>query len=126
MRYDGSLTREKNDASEKDDGARLRELYAASRRGGWTRQAVGAGLGLVGGGVAPVVGALLLAVAWARGGVQTNGLSLHGAGSVLLLSTIPLLLLGGHCLDLLEERTGKRARHTAAAKISSRPLQAPN
>jgi hypothetical protein len=90
----------------KEDEARLRELCAASRRDGWTWPAIGAGVGLAGGGVAPVVGALLSAGAWAGGGDQTHGLSLHGAGSVLLLAAIPLLLLGGHCLDLLEKRIG--------------------
>ncbi len=40
-------------------------------------------------------------------GDESNGLSLHGAGSLLLLSTIPLLILGGHCLDLLENCRAK-------------------
>lgn len=104
----------------REDEARLRELYAATRRGGWTWQAVGAGVGLVGGGVAPVVGALLLAVAWACGG-EAGGLSPHAAGGVLLLSTTPLLLAGAHCLDLLDERIGAsrpvtRATSDAAAR----------
>jgi hypothetical protein len=87
----------------KEDEARLKELYLASRRGGWTWQAAGALTGLAGGLIAAAVGALLSAVAWTRGN-EAGGLSLHGAGSVLLLSTIPLLAAGAHCLDLLEKR----------------------
>lgn len=102
-----------------EDEARLRGLYAASRRDGWTWQAVGAGVGVVGAGVAPCVGALLSAVAWARGS-QADGLSLDGAGSVLLLSAIPLLLLGGHCLDLLETSvsTSRRVRRVVRSNRS--------
>jgi hypothetical protein len=87
----------------KADEARLKELYLASRRAGWTWQAACAVTGLAGGMIAASIGALLSAVAWLRGD-ETSGLSLHGTGSVLLLSTIPLLVVGAHCLDLLERR----------------------
>ncbi len=99
-RVDGSVIRA-SCASAKKDETRLRELCVASRRGGWRWQAVGACLGLAGGSFAPVAGALLLAVGWALG---SGGRPLHLAGSVLLLTTIPLLLAGGHCLDLLERQ----------------------
>jgi hypothetical protein len=104
-----------------DDETRLRELYAASRRDGWTWQAAGAAFGLVSGGAVAITGALLLAVAWSIGS-KTGELSLHGVGSVLLLSTIPLLLAGGHCLDLLEKRIEKRRQTDcgAAGNIKTR------
>ena len=81
--------------------ARLRELYVWTRRGVWTWQAACAVSCLSGGILAAASGALLSAVAWARGD-ESGGLSMHGVGSVLLLSTIPLLILGAHCLDLME------------------------
>jgi hypothetical protein len=87
----------------KETEARLKELYVWSRRDGWTWQAAGAVSGLGGGILAAAVGALVSAVAWVRGD-ETGGLSLHGVGSLLLLSTIPLLILGAHCLDLLDRR----------------------
>lgn len=85
------------------DEARLKELYVEARCAGWTWQAAGAAFGLAGGTVAATLGTLLSAGAWMLGD-KSNGLSLHGAGSLLLLSTIPLLLVGGHCLDLLEKQ----------------------
>jgi hypothetical protein len=87
----------------KDSETRLKELYVWSRRRGWAWQAVVTVFGLGGGILAATIGSLLSAVAWMRG-EETGGLSLHGVGSVLLLSTIPLLILGAHCLDLLDKR----------------------
>ncbi len=101
------VDREKEELVEwKETKARLKNLYAWTRRSGWTWQAAGTVSGLGGGSLAVAVGALLSAVAWMRGD-ETGGLSLHGLGSVLLLSTIPLLLLGAHCLDLLDGRMEK-------------------
>lgn len=88
------------------DEARLKELFVAARYVEWTWRAAGAAFGLAGGTVAALLGTLLSAGAWMLGD-ESNGLSLHGVGNLLLLSTIPLLLLGGHCLDLLEKRRAK-------------------
>jgi hypothetical protein len=104
----------------KETETRLKELCLWSRRRGWTWQAIGVGSGLGGGMLAAAIGALLSAVAWVRGD-ETGGLSLHGVGSILLLSTIPLLIVGAHCLDLLDrsmEESRKEApegRGSAAA-----------
>lgn len=89
------------DLKETED--RLKELYLWTRRTGWTWRAVGAAAGLGGGILAAAVGALLSALAWAHGD-QSAGLSQHGVGSILLLSTIPLLVIGAHCLDLLDRK----------------------
>jgi hypothetical protein len=86
--------------------ARLKKLYIASRLDGWTWPAIGAVFGLAGGTAAVILGALLSAGAWTLGD-ESDGLSLHGMGNILLLSSIPLLLLGGHCLDLLDKRMVK-------------------
>jgi hypothetical protein len=91
---------------------RLKNLYVWTRSGGWTWQAVGVVTGFGGGMLVIAVGALLSAVAWMRGDA-TSGLSIHGLGSIFLLSTIPLLILGAHCLDLLDRRV-ERSREAAS------------
>jgi hypothetical protein len=93
----------------KETEARLKELYIASRRIGGTWQATGAVVGLAGGIIAAINGALLSVGAWALGD-ESNGLSIHSVGNILLLSTIPLLLAGGHFLDLLDKRMVKSGR----------------
>jgi hypothetical protein len=93
----------------KETQARLRELHLWTRRGGWAWQTAGALSCLGGGMLAAAVGALLSAVAWVRGD-EAGGISMHGVGGVLLLSTIPLLILGAHCLDLLDGRMERSRR----------------
>lgn len=58
----------------------------------------GAALGLAGGLLAGISGSAFTAASWLAGASSMAGL-LHQIGSVLLLATIPLLLLGGFCLD---------------------------
>ena len=72
----------------------------------WTWRASLAVCGLLGGVIAAIVGTLLLTVVWATGS-ESGGLSLHNIGSILLLSTIPLLIVGACCLDSLENREKK-------------------
>lgn len=97
----------------KENEARLKELYRASRHSHWTWQATGAVFCFTGVIIAALFGALLSAGAWVLGD-ETSGLSLHGVGSILLLSTIPLLLIGGCCLDFLEKRLEKNELMNAA------------
>ncbi len=101
MNRDGELLKEQT-----EDTVRLRKLYFGARQGLWTWQASGAMFGLAGGAGAAILGAALLFVAWI-GGDHSEGLSLHGLGNILLLSTIPLLILGACCLDLLEKQKEK-------------------
>src|SRR6185503_3694148 len=49
---------------------------------------------------------------------------LHGVGLTLLIIGIPLLILGGHCLDLLERRA-KRSRSQVDAPENSRTKPLP-
>src|SRR5262245_30881175 len=63
----------------------------------------GAGIGLVGCVISPLLGALLTAVSWIEGN-RGYGPLLHKVGTVLFLLTIPLLIFGGYCLDVLEKR----------------------
>ncbi|MBC7930801.1 MAG: hypothetical protein H7Z38_09600 [Rubrivivax sp.] len=80
------------------------------RRDVWTWQGTGAACGLLGGILAALTGSLMLAAAWLTGH-QDGGLSLYGIGSGLLLSMIPLLILGAHCLDLSDRRETRPQRH---------------
>lgn len=99
----------------KETERRLKNLYDWTRRGGLTWQAAGAVSCNVGGVLAGAVGTLLSAVAWALGD-ESGGLSLHNVGGVLLLSMIPLLILGAHCLDLLDRRV-ERSRQPKYARV---------
>lgn len=70
-----------------------------------------AALGLVGGPIAAAVGLLLLAINAATNFfMKANHPYLQTAGTVLLVSIIPLLLLGGYCLDKLDERITNNLR----------------
>lgn len=92
--------------------SRLKSFYVWTRRDGWTWQAVGVVACLGGVALVWVIGSLLSVIAWMRGD-ESSGLSIHGVGSILLLSIIPLLVIGAHCLDLLDKRM-ERGRRAAA------------
>jgi hypothetical protein len=47
---------------------------------------------------------------------ESSGLSLHGIGSILLLATIPLLILGACCLDLVETLEEKKKNQRSTPK----------
>jgi hypothetical protein len=79
-----------------------RNLVAKIRFSGWTWQAAGAVFGLSCGIVAPLIGSALTAISWFSG-PQWHGFSVQRYGTVLLFLTIPLLLLGAHCLDLMDK-----------------------
>src|SRR5215471_7867419 len=67
---------------------------------GWTLKSCGACLGLLGGIVAPLFGSALTAFSWLFG--DWHGLHEQRVGTVLLFLTIPLLIFGAHCLDLID------------------------
>lgn len=60
---------------------------------------LGAGLGLVGGTILPLVGIILMAIATIIGNQHSV---IFNVGSALLPTIIPLLIWGGYCLDLIE------------------------
>lgn len=66
----------------------------------------GAGIGLVGCVLTPLLGAVLTVVAWIEGN-NGYGQLLHKLGTVFFLLAIPLLIFGGYCLDVLEKRGWK-------------------
>jgi hypothetical protein len=62
----------------------------------------GAAFGVFGGLMAPIVGSVVTVVSWIADPAW-HGLSLHIVGTSLFVISFPLLLLGAHCLDLLEK-----------------------
>ena len=80
----------------------------------WAR--LGALCGLVGGCLAAIFGAILLAGAWALGGAV--GSILSNLGTAVSFLTVPLLLIGGHCLDLLSKRCRGRQARVELARLS--------
>lgn len=65
-------------------------------------QVAGAATGLIGGIGSGVLGGLLIAAGWITSNKDVQHW-LSTAGSVLLLLTIPLIILGACCLDWLEK-----------------------
>jgi hypothetical protein len=70
----------------------------------------GAVFGLLGGLVAPIAGTLFTIVSWFAEPVW-HRLSIHLAATSLFVMTIPLLLFGAHCLDLLEKERQQDRSH---------------
>ena len=84
---------------------------------GWNWRAGGAVFGLSCGIIAPLIGSVLTAIAWFTG-PEWHALHLQRDGTVLLFLTIPLLIFGAHCLDLMDKH-GK-----AAKNLSVKPFMA--
>ena len=78
-------------------------IRATVRDHGWTWKSTGACVGLLGGVIAPLVGLALTALTWLIG--DWHGFHLGRDGAVLLFLTIPLLIFGAHCLDMLDKET---------------------
>lgn len=67
----------------------------------WTSGA--AFCGLCFGIISPFIGSILTAIAWFTG-PEWHGFSIQRYGTVLLFLTIPLLIFGAHCLDLMDKQ----------------------
>ena len=87
-----------------------RQTIAETGLRGWTWRRIGAACGLGGGLACALSGSVITAATWLTGAAG-YGPILHRLGTGLLVLTIPLLLFGAHCLDLIEtqkDRTRKR------------------
>ena len=100
----------------RDNGVSSERLRGAFRDHGWTMKSTGACVGLIGGVIAPLVGLALTALAWFIG--DWHGFHLGRDGTILLFLTIPLLIFGAHCLDLLDKDT-QRARGRGSEREDS-------
>lgn len=87
----------------------LADLVALMRGHGWKWASSGVVSGLCGGMLSAILGSILTAIAWFTGPVW-HGFSLRSDGTVLLFLTIPLLIFGAHCLDLIDKRIDKTRR----------------
>lgn len=93
----------------RDNVADLSQAEGEPRNRGRNRDwcLFGAVVGLSGGLAAALIGSLLTAVAWLT--VAGAGLSYaRPLGTMLLIITIPLLISGAHCLDLMDRRKDRR------------------
>jgi len=79
-----------------------RSIISELRCHGWTLKTCSAAFGFCGGVCAGLAGCLLTAAAWFTGAVW-HGHSIERLGTILLFLTIPLFVLGAHCLDLLDK-----------------------
>ena len=98
------------------------EIESLIRKNLWTWQSVCALLGLLGGVVAPLLGAISDVISWFLITSSANSY-LHVLSIVLCAFTLPLLILGAICLDSLE---AKNARHSHTAEPTSRKLNQAN
>jgi len=74
---------------------------------GWNWKSAGAVVGLGLGILSPLAGSILTATAWLTG-PRWHGFFIQRDGTVLLFLTIPLLIFGAHCLDLMDKKIRQR------------------
>jgi hypothetical protein len=73
---------------------------------GYVWPVCGAGIGLIGGVLAPIAGAATTIFCWFDGAASTTPM-LHKIATICFYLTVPLLIFGGCCLDALEKRGWK-------------------
>jgi hypothetical protein len=79
---------------------------------GWNSKSAGAVCGLGFGIISPLVASVLTAVSWVTG-PHWHGFAIQRYGTVLFFLTVPLLIFGAHCLDLLDQED-KRAKNVTS------------
>jgi len=95
-----------SEASLRDDELTPGRIRATLRAHGWTWKSSGACVGMLGGVIAPLAGLALTVLAWFIG--DWHGFHLGRDGAALLFLTIPLLIFGAHCLDLLDNEAERK------------------
>lgn len=84
-------------------GELYRRIYLLIRKNQWTRQSIGASLGLAGGLLSIILGALLWAIVSLLAPSSFRS-SLNAVDVLFFALSLPLLAVGACCLDLLEMR----------------------
>lgn len=74
--------------------------YRLAGSGPWDYRSLGAIAGLAGGLIAALFGSVLTAISW----FADAGTRVQTLGTVLLFLTIPLLVIGAQCLDMIEKK----------------------
>lgn len=100
-----TMTQAETTACVEKESQKTLEYRTQSNCWGW--RSFGALVGLLGGIVAALLGSVFTAISWITG-VEGNGAYMQELGTAFLVLTIPLLVLGAHCLDLVEKGKGKR------------------
>ena len=86
----------------RDNDRSPRSVINELRLHGWSWKSVGAVFGLCAGIISALIGSILTAIAWFSGPTW-HGFAMQRDGTVLLFLTIPLLIFGAHCLDLMDQ-----------------------
>lgn len=81
------------------------EIESLVKKNPWAWQSVCAVVGLAGGVIAPMLGAMADVITWFVNSKSVNSY-LHVLSIVLCALTLPLIILGAFCLDLLEAKSG--------------------
>jgi hypothetical protein len=68
---------------------------------GWTWKGVGALVGMGGGLVSPLAGSAFTVTGWLTRHMW-HGVAVNRIGTGLFVVTLPLLIFGAHCLDLID------------------------
>jgi hypothetical protein len=71
-------------------------------RDAWNWKSGAAAFGLAAGFTAPICGSIVTVVSWFKDPAWHH-VYLHQAGTTLFVLTLPFLILGAHCLDLLDK-----------------------
>jgi hypothetical protein len=77
--------------------------------GNRTWKSRGVVFGIAGGLIAPIIGSLLTVISWFADPAW-HGVHLRTMGTTLFVFAIPLLILGAHCLDILDKQKQQTAR----------------
>ena len=86
---------------------------------GWNWRSVGAVFGLCFGICSPIAGSILTIVAWVSG-PRWHGFLIHRDATALFALTSPMLILGAHCLDLLDRKDVRPKVKSAARPVHSK------
>ena len=73
-----------------------------SLHGSWNRRSSGVAIGLCGGFVALIAGSILTLISWFID-PKWHGVFLHQTSTFLFVLALPLLIIGAHCLDLIDK-----------------------
>ena len=77
---------------------------------GWNWRSSGAFCGLCFGVLSPLAGLVLTAILWFTGS-HWHGAFIQHCGTLFFVLTIPLLIFGGHCLDLMDKENELAKSH---------------
>jgi hypothetical protein len=100
-----------SEASTTQISSEPRGLVEEIRLHGWSWTSGGVVFGLCSGIICPIVGSILTAISWVTG-PKWHGFFLQRDGTLLLFLTIPLLIFGAHCLDLLDKKVEEMKKST--------------